>query len=425
MVIREGYWDCSACGATANAGRYTDCTRCGKPRPYGVRFYRSDSTTDVVDPGQLREARAGPDWQCKCCYNSNRALLSDCRICGVPRGEYTRPPPGEAPRKVWQAPAEPQGLRWAWGAPVRFPSARTWLRLAKGVGALAVGLVLLAAGVSGWRRYDDRLRPGVIAETRWTHTVHVEQLVITEGEGWRLPDSAVVLAQEERVMVVDSVIERYEEIRSQVPKRVQVVTGWRTAVQEVEDAVESGTETYVCGSTDLRNGYFEERECTRPTYVMTRRMDTLRIPIHEWRDTLVEVVSRRPVYRVTPHRAPWYRYRAREWQFTRAADTSGVNSPGAWPAVRLRPDEQAIRQYPQYTALVRDRRGRLHEAEIDSVDWPRFRPGDRVAFGRPYLDVMVFSPDSLKPCRRWHQGRGRPPPAELGCSPLPAERLPD
>jgi hypothetical protein len=428
MVIREGRWDCSACGATGNGGRHTDCTRCGKPRPYNVHFYRSDSAADVVDPEQLRDARAGADWQCKACYTSNRALLAECRVCRTPRGSYTRVVPAEAPQKAWAAPAEGHGLRWAWGAPVRFPSGRTWLRLAMVFGGLLVGLVLLIVGVNASRRYNDRLRPGVIMETRWRHTILVEGLVQADSQGWSLPDSAVILGREERLMRTDSVVERYEEVRSRVPRRVQVVTGWRTVMQEVDYDTESGTETYPCESTDLRNGYFEERECTRPTYTSGRRLESVEVPVHGWRDTIEEVTLRQPVYRVTPVRAPWYRFRTREWHHVRTAEASGVNSPGAWPALTLAPNERDAYRQADYSARVRDQKGRLHDVRIDEEEWPRLRPGDRIAFGRPptHASPTAFSADSLEPCRRWHRGRARrPPPAELGCSPLPAERLPE
>jgi hypothetical protein len=443
MAIREGRWDCPGCGHKGNRGGSLTCGGCGTSRPYGVRFYLPSNEPAVTDPEELRQANAGPDWICRLCASSNRALHAECSRCGAHRSrdslvqpvydDWDRRPREEpraaAPPVADPPPAAPfAGFGGASGAstgdspqsagaprpaadprasgPIRFDTAKLTATRARVPGwlrtflALLVGLpALVFAGVLIARWEPERMVPGEIVETSWVRQIPVEALVPYEDGGWALPDSAEPIATEQRVQRQDSVVERYEP-------RVRT----RTRSGEPYSA---GTEQYVCGSRDMGNGYFEDRYCTRTRYEtqVYTEYDTTRVP----------------VYRKVPVYATWYRYRARRWAVVRYADTAGVNTLPVWPVLTLAPGERPTWRHHRHYARVRDIRGEMRQVYLLDADSLRlFHPGERVALGRRYAreSYTVFPRDSLKACRRWHQGRARrPPPAELGCSPLPAERL--
>ena len=86
MAIREGRWDCAACGRTANRGRELRCGGCGRARGK-VKFYLPLNEPAVVEAELLAVAKAGPDWICAFCQASNRSTNLACTGCGGPREE--------------------------------------------------------------------------------------------------------------------------------------------------------------------------------------------------------------------------------------------------------------------------------------------------------------------------------------------------
>jgi hypothetical protein len=87
------------------------------------------------------------------------------------------------------------------------------------------------------------------------------------------------------------------------------------------------------------------------------------------------------------------------------------------------PGRRAAQRLSSYTLFARGDDGRVHQAWL-SIDQLRlYRPGQRIALspargGLAYANA--YPADSLPACRRWHAGRGKPPPESLGCSPRPA-----
>lgn len=86
MAIREGRWDCAACGRTANLGRELRCAGCGRARGK-VKFYLPLNEPAVQQAEVLAMAKAGPDWVCAFCQASNRSTNQACTGCGAPREE--------------------------------------------------------------------------------------------------------------------------------------------------------------------------------------------------------------------------------------------------------------------------------------------------------------------------------------------------
>ena len=96
--IREGHWTCSVCETPRLKGGDPTCTVCGHVRNVSlypsekVIFDLSDPSTIVTDPEKLRDANAGPSWNCGSCGFENdgdadacTGILADGAVCGQPR----------------------------------------------------------------------------------------------------------------------------------------------------------------------------------------------------------------------------------------------------------------------------------------------------------------------------------------------------
>ena len=59
MTIREGAWDCPACGRRRNRGPLAHCPGCGRPRGPEVRFYLPDDAREVTDQAEIEQGQAG------------------------------------------------------------------------------------------------------------------------------------------------------------------------------------------------------------------------------------------------------------------------------------------------------------------------------------------------------------------------------
>jgi hypothetical protein len=89
MAIREARWDCQYCGTTGILGRHQACSKCGRSRPAGTKFYLAEDE-EVADQKLVEKAAIGPDWVCEFCSSSNPADVSVCQSCHAPR-EATSP----------------------------------------------------------------------------------------------------------------------------------------------------------------------------------------------------------------------------------------------------------------------------------------------------------------------------------------------
>jgi hypothetical protein len=421
MAIREGRWDCPGCGSTGVFGRHVECPACGKPRPAGIRFYLSDDAPILVDPDRLAEARAGADWVCGHCGASNRAPLPECGGCGAPWGSSaTQRVVDYASHEVPRSGATPRPLAAA------APGAATAGKSAGG-GCFRIGcmgiialmvlgnvITLLFPPVGG-----EDLVAAVVAEKSWMRSVAIEERHVVTREGWELPDSARLVRRERRVQRYDQVVDRYETVSRRVARTDQVPDGTETRTREVSERVRTGTRTYVCGQRSLGNGYFDDVKCTEPEYETRTRTEHYQEPRYRTETYYEKVTESEPVYRRVPVRAMHYTYRVPEWRPSRTLEERGASTEPAWPAFKLKRTEREVERTQRYEVVFRETGGeRRHTMLMPQERWGRFRAGERVALGPSSgSDPIILPADSLSKCRRWHMGKGKPPPDSLGCSP--------
>jgi hypothetical protein len=165
MAIREGKWRCPYC-SVANRGAAMACTGCGATRDKNVAFFLEDDAEEVTDDALIARARAGADWLCTFCGDSNAPERDHCRNCGVEKGSA---PPASARFRPW---------------------------------AVAVLLVLvalvMAAAYFGLRRTEETL---TVAGFEWERHVAVEAWRTVREQAWEgsVPAGARVVSRRQEV----------------------------------------------------------------------------------------------------------------------------------------------------------------------------------------------------------------------------------
>lgn len=360
MTIREGRWLCPSCGSE-NLGRAEACAACGAARPRGVRFYLPGDAPAVAEAALLRDARSGADWHCSHCGGANPNSLDGqrverCRHCGEARDETDADTPvrafgaGEAPATAQAAREaerterqEAAGERRA-ARPSGDEMGRRALAAPRSLrGALLAALALLALAIFALWAWP-RAHEGRVAEMAWTRTIDVERLVTHVEGGWEVPAGGRPVSQERRVRSYRDVVDHYE-----------------TRTRQVSYQVADGSESYACGSTDLGNGYFEDRTCSRTTYRTEYRTESYQAP----------------VYRQEPVHDTWHTWEEDRGEVARTPRAEGGDTPPAWPATRLGEREREGARTEALLAVLEDEGGRTSVA-LPPAEWGALDEGDAV-----------------------------------------------
>lgn len=348
MAIRVGRWDCSTCGTTGVLGPETRCPNCGAPRPPDVRFYLPEDAEVVQDAARTAQALAGADWICGHCRAQNRAAQSVCTGCGNPRDESSRDAalqvrefsPHELPRTAaGVAPARP--LHPDLVPPQKGRHARQ----------LLIALLGLAAAIFLAGRIPKSF-PVQVSAFRWERSIQMEHYEWVTHEDWQTPAGA-------RNVSAFQAIHHYD----------QIFRGYETRYRTVQVAV--GTETYVCGSQDMGNGYFQDRYCTRTVY------ESREEPYQE------------AVYESVPVYATKYRYEVMEWVAKPAylLQAAGEDQRAKWPT-HAPPDPNNWREQKRtaaYFVQLQDKRGRSYTEQVGPQYWQTLRTGQELKGRKSWL----------------------------------------
>lgn len=314
-TIKEGRWACPSCGGIV-LGRYESCPSCGAPRPEHVRFFLPEDATYTTDPALLADAASGVDWYCDSCGGANKGAVDgapvvSCIHCGEARDERDN---NDTVRHLTHAPKTAQDARNLerearvhaqqsranTRTPPRAPLlSRPTTHNGRTVLALIFGLAfvgLMAFLVSWFWTYREDAQ---VVGGSWTHTIFIDQYKRLNDSGFSPPPDAHINRTEQRVR-------RHE----------QVLRGYRTETYQAQEP--SGITTYPCGSTDLGNGYFATKTCTRQNY------------------TSVTKTRQVPIYESVPIYDTYAFYTIDRWRPHRTATAQGVlATPPSWPNPNL------------------------------------------------------------------------------------------
>lgn len=329
MAIREGRWDCPTCGTRGLLGRDTKCQNCGATRPEGIKFYLPENAPKVTNPDQLATAKAGADWICDYCGSSNRAVAPTCSNCGAPQGEkrqavQAHPLPNADPAPSSPAKSHPKKPRRKLGC------------LGWGFLATVVALIIF------W--FQPQQIDATVTQTHWQRSIEIEQLTTVTESDWSVPDGGHLLSQQEA-------IHHYERI----------LEGHETRTREVSEEVAVGSESYVCGTVDLGNGFFEDQMCDRTIYETRTRTETYNEPIY--RDE--------PVYQTQ------YTYEIDRWFAHRMDQTDGQDLNPYWPTIELGPKEREGVRRETYTAYFDGENGESYQIKMPLKTWVAFEVGSQ------------------------------------------------
>ncbi|MBU0654725.1 MAG: hypothetical protein KJ914_06270 [Gammaproteobacteria bacterium] len=336
MSIREGLWDCPACGAKGVLGRYHDCPSCNLPRADGVRFYLPKDASEITSFVQISDATAGADWYCQHCDSGNTATASACQHCGANRENnpvhQTRTYAPEAiPHSAKEAEITPE---------TPLPQPRKKL----GKGKIIAGGLTLSTGFGIYLAVTPSHIPVTVSEFAWERSVVVEEYKTLRKTGWDVPQGGRALGQKRAFHHYDSVLDHYEQ---------------RT--QQVCDNVQTGSSTYNCGSRDLGNGYFQDQTCTRPEYQQVCHNETYQ----------------QPVYRQEPRYATEYTFEIEQWVAISQPTIARQDHTPLWPKIKLGDKQRTARPKERYSVTLTDKDDKAYAYAPDFKLWQNLKIGQR------------------------------------------------
>lgn len=254
MAVYEGKWRCLRC-ASVNAGREVNCLKCGVKRSEDVVFFLEDDASALTDEQLLNQAKAGADWICRYCESNNRASEAQCSGCGSLRSEANKQLAEESGGINDWSEAALKAQKFAPSAtnapPKKSFFSRRLVQFALlGAGLFGVVFIALFAALI----YISTLEYPVELEVsglEWQRTIALEEYKTVSETAWEgeVPQNARVQSSERAVHHTD-----------------KVPDGTRTVPETYSEEVADGSERYVCGRIDKKNGYFEDKYCTRTKY---------------------------------------------------------------------------------------------------------------------------------------------------------------
>lgn len=359
-------WVCSSC-QHRNRGRDKVCAGCGDAKDASERFEMPGNTAaaaTVSDPALLAAARAGADWRCTFCRSDNRALDANCKRCGAARGatphntDHLRPPSGGPGVQAAVGPPAAGG----WGAVAIGSSVVTAAIVVAALGVLTVvGAVAFSAARPRTRAPapDRAVVRATVTERSWEAELRESRFCLAPGEGFaeqQPADAVEVTAAGLRHHHDDRIedgleTETYEE---DVPYQdVETYTEMVSCGEDCVDLPQTCSETCsddgngfaTCSTTCSGGG----RSCTPRTCPETRTRPVTRTR----RETRTRQV---PHFRVEPRDAPWFRWRAHQWQTSREVSHHGTTEPLARPDEAELGEPRSVLEGCTETRLVRDER---------------------------------------------------------------------
>lgn len=349
----EMHWVCSSCG-TRNLGRHKQCQHCGDPKDASEPWIMPEDTRaapSVTDPGLLRQASAGADWQCGYCGSHQKRLDGACAQCGAAQREGKAVPKGGAHAPIAPAAraAAPASLAYP-VAPARRGAGGT-LGKAMLIASAAIGFgccaifgvaLVLAPDPPPPPLHKPVARIGEVAGGSWRRVVHVERYRVVEESGFaedRPADAFEVASLGQAHHHDEQVLDHYEteHYTEQVPfQDTETYTDQERCGEDCTAIPETCHE--VC--TPDENGFAScHDECSgggqscSPRYCSVTRTRQ----VTRYRD---EPRTRQvPRYRSEPRFAERFRWRAWRWGHERDVTVEGTGDEAPrWPEeARLTP----------------------------------------------------------------------------------------
>lgn len=350
MATYEGKWRCVRC-SMVNLGRNLNCQTCGVKRADDVRFFLDDDTPELTDANLLDQANAGANWICRYCSGGNPATNSRCSSCGSVRSDGDRQLQEETRGAGdWSEAAQAQyaadGLRQIVESNQKPSRLWRWFKFGLlGAGACFAFLIAVFAFFLyiGTREYPVEVE---VSGLEWERVVKIEEYKTVTETAWEgeVPPAARVQSNERAVHHLD-----------------KVPDGTRTVEETYTERVSDGSESYVCGKINKKNGYFEDKYCSRTKYKNVTK--TRSKEVTNYRDV--------PVYKTR------YTYLIEKWVPGERV-TSGADFNPQWANVQT--DGVKTRETGRtesYNLICKELGGenKLHKMKLAPEDLPKIQNG--------------------------------------------------
>lgn len=341
----EMLWECRYCSRRGNRGSGKHCTNCGHPKgPKDLEYFPDDTSeaNAVHDVDKLREANAGPSWNCKYCEALNSTLGQCCPECGCDRATGAKPwqakeltiesgaKPENATETQVEVPVPPKVELSPLPKKPRIPSPRAardvprmdlefdptpddinkfkrkWdpRYLLGAVGAVALVLLL-------WGLFRTHIVEASVTSLAWEHKVVIERYQIESRDGWT-PDPGA--------FDVQPMGERHHHDD-------RVLVGHHDEPTEERYDCRCKTERGRCRTekgrcTSKKNGFADcesDRQVCEPDQ---QKCDTCTRTLHHQVDD----------YEMQPRYQMWYAWHVWDWSYNRAIRTAGTSTTQlSWP----------------------------------------------------------------------------------------------
>jgi len=333
-----------------------------------VEFFLEDDAATVSNANLLKQANAGADWICRYCSGNNRAFDTQCSSCGSMRSDKDKQLVEET-RGVndWSEHAQkaarivPPSQNFQESQPKKsFFSSRLFKFGLLGLG----GLTAMFVALLGILVYISTLTyPAEVEVTNleWTRTIALEEYKTVTETAWEgeVPPNARVQSQTRAVHHTD-----------------KVADGTRSVPETYTEQVSDGTERYVCGRTSKKNGFFEDKYCTRTKYKTVTKT----------RNKTETVYKDMPVYKTR------YSYSIDKWVAAEEKTTSGTDFNPQWAIVQTdNVHTRTGKRTESYNLLCKELGGdnKLHKIKLTADDWSKFKSGDRLHGKKDFFGDLV------------------------------------
>jgi hypothetical protein len=210
------------------------------------------------------------------------------------------------------------------------------------IGGIVLFLLLCCCGIFAFNNLFTRDKTATVESYSWERTVEVEAYGTVTEEDWDVPSGGRILSQREEIREYD-----------------QVLVGYETKSRQVSEQVQTGSNTYVCGSRDLGNGFFEDVMCTDPVY-------ETQYSTEYYED---------PIYNAVPVYDTLYTYDIDKWSVVRTERSAANHNEPFWPSLSLASDEREGARTEKYELVFVDEDGNRYPMELPYEEWAAFESG--------------------------------------------------
>lgn len=365
MATYEGKWRCPAC-QKVNFGRHLHCQSCGFKADESVEYFLDENPSEVTDAQLLSTAHEAENWICSHCHGHNRANFTECSGCGNPRDlsdknlvtetrnnftDWSEKKPSNfaaqfPPQQNFQPSSSKDISSWAKNPIVFIPFFA--LLFTCGLCSFVASLPKSSSQDSTIAPFKSEIPPRTaeveVVDLEWKTTIAVEEFKTLTEKGWKndIPSDAKILSSEQAVRDYEKVQVGTKTVYESYSERE------RDGDETYTETVSNGSERYKCGVINKKNGFFEDKYCTRTKYKTVTRTRPRYRNVTKTRPKQEPVYERRPIYDTE------ITYQVQRWVVVDSAEKTGRDFQPLWEKVIPKKGQRLGERTEQYKILLRE-----------------------------------------------------------------------